>query len=85
MTTTYQHEVVRRVADARDGVAEEVGVQGHPAGRGELALPVDDLRAGLVRLGVVAPDHHRSLLLLRIVSHGRLGRHGTHCTDDRSR
>jgi hypothetical protein len=40
----------------------------------------------LVRLGVVAPDHHRSLLLLRLVSHGRLGRrHGTHCTDDRSR
>jgi hypothetical protein len=64
---TYQHEVARRAADAGDGVAEQVGVQRHPAARADLALPVDGVRAVAVRLGVVLPDHHRFVLL---VPHG---------------
>ena len=48
----YQHSEGGGVADAADGVAEEVGVEGHGAAGTHLAHPVDGLGARPVSLRV---------------------------------
>jgi hypothetical protein len=62
-TTTYEHEVRRRVAHAAERVAKEVGEQAHlPAAAAagpHLARGLQALHGGAVAIAVKLPHRHR--------------------------